>query len=198
MKKVIISAALLTVLGADVWASEPGVRDGVTGTVKANVEATSRNGVYNLIYKTASAGTVKVTITNSIGEVVLVDQIEGQGSFLRPYNFLGLPAGHYTVTVLDRNGKTTLPLVHTAGTVNLQPVVQIQPVEQSKYEVRLLGSNADEVSVNIYDAAKRLVYSEQIAQKGSFSRVYDLNKMNLQNVTIEVVNANGVVGKKQF
>ncbi len=81
MKKVIISAALLMVMGADVLAS--GVNDGIKGSAKANVETTTRNGVYNLIYKTATAGTVKVTITNGAGEVVLVDT--GNGSAVTKY-----------------------------------------------------------------------------------------------------------------
>ncbi len=196
MKKVIISAALLMVMGADVLAS--GVNDGIKGSAKANVETTTRNGVYNLIYKTATAGTVKVTITNGAGEVVLVDLIEGRTSFLRPYNFAGLPAGSYSITVQDRSGKTTLPLVHTGSVATLQPVVRIQPVEGNKYEVKMLGSNADEVSVSIYDAAQRLVYSEKISQKGSFTRVYDLNKINLTSVTFEVASPDGASVKKQF
>jgi uncharacterized protein YfaP (DUF2135 family) len=128
----------------------------------------------------------------------MVDQIEGRTSFLRPYNFVALPAGAYSITVQDRNGKTTLPLVHTGNVAAVQPVVQIQPVETNKYEVKMLGSRADEVSVNIYDAAHRLVYSEKISQKGSFSRVYDLNKVNLTSVTFEVASPDGASVTKQF
>jgi hypothetical protein len=62
----------------------------------------------------------------------------------------------------------------------------------------MLGSRADEVSVNIYDAAHRLVYSEKISQKGSFSRVYDLNKVNLTSVTFEVASPDGASVTKQF
>jgi hypothetical protein len=196
MKKIIISAALLMVIGADVLASSG--NDGIKGSVKANVETTTRNGVYNLIYRTTTTGTVKVTITNSVGEVIMVDQIEGRTSFLRPYNFVALPAGAYSITVQDRNGRTTLPLVHTGKVAAVQPVVQIQPVETNKYEVKMLGSRADEVSVNIYDAAHRLVYSEKISQKGSFSRVYDLNKVNLTSVTFEVASPDGASVTKQF
>jgi hypothetical protein len=196
MKKIIISAALLMVMGADVLAS--GGNDGIKGSAKANVETATRNGVYNLIYRTTTTGTVKVTITNSVGEVIMVDQIEGRTSFLRPYNFVALPAGAYSITVQDRNGRTTLPLVHTGKVAAVQPVVQIQPVETNKYEVKMLGSRADEVSVNIYDAAHRLVYSEKISQKGSFSRVYDLNKVNLTSVTFEVASPDGASVTKQF
>jgi hypothetical protein len=42
--------------------------------------------------------------------------------------------------VLDRNGKATLPLVYS--TVQLRPTAQIKPVQDKKFELTLLGSNA--------------------------------------------------------
>jgi flagellar hook assembly protein FlgD len=191
MKKVLISAALLTVLGANVWAN-PG--DEVKGAVKASVSTATKNGVYNLEYH--GTGMVKVTITNAAGEVVFTDQINTEGGFLRPYNFTSQPAGTYTLTVLDRNGRATLPLVH--GTAQLRPTAQIKPVQEKKFELTLLGSNAEEVSVNIYDAAQNLVFTDQINKQGSFSRVYDLTKIHTSNFTFEVLSQGGVITKKQF
>jgi hypothetical protein len=191
MKKVLISAALLTVLGANVWAN-PG--DEVKGVVKASVATTTRNGVYNLVYR--GTGAVKVTITNAAGEVVLMDQINAEGGFLRPYNFTSQPAGTYTLTVFDRNGKATLPVVHGAG--QFRPVAAIKPVQDKKFELTLVGSSAEQVSVNIYDAALNLVYTEQIDKQGSFSRVYDLTKIRTSNFTFEVLGQGGLLTRKQF
>ena len=191
MKKVLISAALLTVLGANVWAN-PG--DEVKGVVKASVATTTKNGVYNLVYR--GTGAVKVTITNAAGEVVLMDQINAEGGFLRPYNFTSQPAGTYTLTVLDRNGKATLPLVH--GAAQLRPVAAIKPVQDKKFELTLVGSSADQVSVNIYDAAQNLVFTDHIDKQGSFSRVYDLTKIRTSNFTFEVLGQGGLLTRKQF
>lgn len=198
MKKLMISAALFAVLGANVGAVAADVRDGVKGSAKTSVETAVKNGVYNLVYRNAAAGAVKVTITNEAGTVVLVDQINAEGAFLRPYNFTGLPAGAYTLTVLDRNGKTSLPIMHNNSGVQINPVVHVKPVEGKKYELTLLGNNAEAVRVNIYDATRGLVYSEQIGHKGSFSRVYDLNKLSANNFTFEVVSPNGLVSKKEL
>jgi hypothetical protein len=191
MKKVLISAALLTVLGANVWAN-PG--DEVKGAVKASVSTATKNGVYNLVYR--GTGLVKVIITNAAGEVVLTDQINADGGFVRPYNFTSQPTGTYTLTVLDRNGKATLPLVY--GTAQLRPTAQIKPVQEKKFELTLLGSNADVVSVNIYDAAQNLVFTDQIDKQGSFSRVYDLTKIHTSAFTFEVLGQGGLLTKKQF
>ena len=193
MKKLLISAALLTVLGANVWAN-PG--EEVKGAVKASVSTATKNGVYNLVYR--GTGAVKVTITNAAGEVVLLDQINAEGGFLRPYNFTSQPAGTYTLTVLDRNGKATLPLVHGQNTNQLRPIAQIKSVQEKKYELTLVGSNSERVSVNIYDAALNLVFTDTIDKQGSFSRVYDLTKLSASTFTFEVLNQSGVITKKQF
>jgi hypothetical protein len=188
-----ISAALLTVLGANVWANPA---DEVKGVVKATVTTATKNGVYNLVYK--GIGAVKVTITNAAGEVVLTDQINTEGGFLRPYNFTFQPAGTYTVTVLDRNGKASLPLVHGGAAGQFRPNVQIKPVQDRKFELTMVGSNAQAVSVNIYDATLNLVYTDQIEKQGSFSRVYDLTKIQAGIFTFEVVSQGSVITKKQF
>ncbi len=192
MKKVLISAALLTVLGANVWAT-PG--DEVKGAVKASVTTTTKNGVYQLLYR--GTGAVKVTITNAAGEIVLTDQINTEGGFMRPYNFSSQPAGAYTVTVLDRNGKASLPLVHGAAE-SIRPNVQIKPVQDKKFQLTLMGSSADQVSVNIYDAALNLVYTDQIEKQGSFSRVYDLTKVPTGVFTFEVLSQGNIITTKQF
>ncbi len=198
MKKLMISAALFAVLGANVGAVAADVRDGVKGSSKTSVETTGKSGVYNLVYRNAVASAVKVTITDEAGMVVLVDQIDAEGAFLRPYNFMGLPAGSYTLTILDRNGKTILPIIHSNAGIQANPIVQIKPVEGKKYELTLLGNNAEALRVNIYDASRSLVYSEQIERKGSFSRVYNLNKLHANNFTFEVVSPNGLVSKKEL
>jgi hypothetical protein len=187
-----ISAALLTVLGANVWAN-PG--DEVKGAVKASVTTTTKNGVYQLVYR--GTGAVKVTITNAAGEIVLTDQINAEGGFLRPYNFSLQPAGAYTVTVLDGNGKASLPLVHGAA-ASVRPNVQIKPVQDKKFQLTLMGSSADQVSVNIYDAALNLVYTDQIEKQGSFSRVYDLTKVPTGVFTFEVLSQGNIITTKQF
>jgi hypothetical protein len=191
MKKLMISAALLTVLSANVWAN-PG--DEVKSAVKASVTTTTKNGVYQLLYR--GTGAVKVTITNAAGDIVLMDQINAEGGFLRPYNFSSQPAGAYTVTVLDRNGKATLPLVH--GATKIRPNVQIKAVQDKKFQLTLLGSNAEQVSVNIYDAALNLVYTDQIEKQGSFSRVYDLSKIQTGVFTFEVMSQGNIIAQKQL
>jgi uncharacterized protein YfaP (DUF2135 family) len=178
-------------LGTNVWAN-PG--DEVKGAVKASVSTATKNGVYNLLYR--GTGMVKVTITNAAGDVVMIDQINAEGGFVRPYNFASQPAGTYTLTVLDGNGKATLPLVHGAG--QLRPNAHIVPVQDKKFELTLVGSNSELVSVNIYDAAQNLVFTDQIDKQGSFSRVYDLTKIHTSNFTFEVLSQGGVLTKKQF
>ncbi len=196
MKNLIISAALLVAMSA---AGIHTVRanDEARGAATVTIESSSRKAVYNLIYKSAATGMVRVTISNASGRVIMVDEILATGSFLRPYNFIGQPEGAYTLTIADRNGKTEVPLEYKNEVAIARPIVAVKPVNEAKYELSVTGT-VEPVVVNIYDAASNLVYSDQITLAGSYSRVYNLSKLKAGNITFEVVDQNGVIRTAKF
>ncbi len=196
MKNLIISAALIVAMSA-AGIHTVSANDEVRGAATATIEASSRKAVYNLIYRSAATGIVRVTISDAAGRVIMVDEILATGSFLRPYNFIGQPEGAYTLTIADRNGKTEVPLEYKNEVTIARPIVAVKPVNEAKYELSVTGT-VEPIVVNIYDAASNLVYSDQINMAGSYSRVYNLNKLKAGNITFEVVGQNGVIRTAKF
>jgi flagellar hook assembly protein FlgD len=156
------------------------------------VENTFRPAVYNLKYMNTEAGKVKVTVTDEAGKVVLVDDLYGK-SFVRPYNFNDVPAGNYTLSVIDKNGEKSLAVNHNYASLEAVQTVSVKPMENNRYQLTLIGNKAENVYVNIYDKANELIHTDVITKKGSFSRTYDLSKVNARAYSFEVSVADKIV-----
>ncbi|MDJ1471535.1 hypothetical protein QNI19_27025 [Cytophagaceae bacterium DM2B3-1] len=191
MKTSLMSFALALVLSVTAFAMDN--IDDTKKTSSATITTTNRAAVYNLVYTSAKAGLVTVSIKNQDGLVVMQEEIESdKKGFIRPYNFTAMPAGSYTLVVKDAAGKSELSLTY-AHTV-LSPVrkAEIKSLESNKYQLRLIGSSAESIEVTIYNQFDLPVYTETLTQKGSFIRTYDLSKMKSAKNRFEV-KANGKI-----
>ncbi len=196
MKSVLIAAFVL-VVSSNVFANSEKNSDGAT--IQASVETSTKQAVYNLVYKSKTEGTVKVTIIDQVGKVVLVDRIASQTGFVRPYNFEGLPKGQYSIIVNDQNGSLSLPIVYGKTLSAKNANIAIESLsEEKRYKLVCIGNEDAPVQVNIYDSVNNLVYSESIEAEGSFSKVYNLSKVSASNFTFEVVSKEQVVRKENF
>ncbi len=183
MKKVILTIVALAA-GVAVNAQNNSVK----------IENTERPSVYNLVYKAETAGKVTVKITDQTGHVVLVDELYGK-NFARPYNFNSVPTGKFNIEVSDKKTSETLSLVHNYASITPIHEVAVKAIENNKYELTVIGNKSDNVVVNIYDKNNELIHSDLIDKKGSFSRVYDLNKIKASGYTFEVSVADKIVSK---
>ena len=163
-------------------------------TSKVSVENSSRESVYNLKYISDKASKVKVTIADTDGKTILEDEVYGK-NFVRPYNFNELPKGAYNVTVNNVEGTTQLAINHNGTTVNPVRSVAVKPLDNDRFELTIIGNNAEEVTVMIYDNAGELVHSQLVAKKGSFTQVYDLAKVNASGYRVEVLAGNTLVSQ---
>jgi len=183
MKKVILTIVALAT-GVAVNAQNNSVK----------IENTERPSVYNLVYKAETAGKVTVKITDQAGQVVLVDEVYGK-NFARPYNFNSVPTGKYNVEVSDKKSTEKLSLDNNYASIEPIREVAVKAIENNKYEVTLIGNKSENVLVNIYDKNNELIHTDLIDKKGSFSRVYDLNKIKANGYTFEVTVADKVISK---
>src|SRR5260221_13122888 len=74
--------------------------------LKTTVIADATAGIYKLIYRTAEAGKVKVSIYNADGDLVFTETLAHVESFTHLYNFSNLSQGEYSTIVEDKKEKT--------------------------------------------------------------------------------------------
>src|SRR5260221_14529278 len=63
------------------------------------------SGIFKVIYESAKAGKVTLTITDKDGNVVYKEGIRTVNGFIRPVNFKGMDLGVYTITIADELGE---------------------------------------------------------------------------------------------
>src|SRR5882724_2015142 len=107
--KAFFSAVILSVCSTLAFAN--------AGDSSVAVVAGGSKGVFKVLYKSASATRVEVTIMNSRNEVVFTESFKKMNEFARPYNFNGLPEGEYTIEVKDGFGKKIEKVNYSLGTI---------------------------------------------------------------------------------
>lgn len=63
-----------------------------------------QNRVIKVLYTNTECCAVKVRLKDEKGTLILTDRIKEENGFMRPYNIEALPAGTYTVEVVDQTG----------------------------------------------------------------------------------------------
>jgi hypothetical protein len=197
MKTSILSFALALVLSANVFANDNA--DEVKNASRVVVNSTSRAAVYNLMYSSAKAGLVRVSIKNQEGTVVLQEEIfnENKG-FIRPYNFSTMPAGTYSVVVKDAAGQTELSVSYSNIAISGVRKAEVKALESNKYQLRLVGNAAENVQVTIFDQSGFAIHSEDLTQKGSFTRTYDLGKLKIAKASFEIKADGKVISRVEL
>jgi hypothetical protein len=182
--KVNALAFVLTFISAITFADAP--------KSVAIVPSTTTAQVYNVHYKSAVAGRVKVSIINNNDQVVYTEVLNNIASFVRPYNFSQLEEGQYTVVVEDKNGKQVekvdYKLDKIVSFVKVTGVVDMP----GKYILNVATNGNDEVSVRIY-SGETLLHTEQVTVKNEFAVVYNLNQVMSSDkaITFEINTASG-------
>ena len=167
--------------------------------VVLKAESATDQVVYRLTYQSEIKGNVRVLIYNESGLLLMEDRIQNVTGFTRPYNFRTLPAGKYSLVIEDAKGKETKQIYHDIAPVEelasaRKVKVSIAALDNpSKYELSVVGSRMQPVEVRIYNASGTLIFTEEIAERESFNKVYDLSKLNRDGLSMEVVNREGVL-----
>jgi hypothetical protein len=187
MKKPIIMAVLLTVISTVAFAL-PGTTE-LSNTSKFQV-VENTGSRYDLYYVSENIDNVIVRILDKAGNLVNTDKLNGVKAFKRTYNLKELPSGNYTLEVKNGEGKASQSIFHNpAKTSSLESIVGLFP-NDNKIKVFVAPNDQNQdVSVQIFNDQDQLLFKESIsdAQKG-FSKVYDLNKVKSNYVTVKLSN----------
>src|SRR6478736_8209739 len=109
-------------------------------------------GVFKVVYKSAAATRVQVSILNSRNEVVFSESFKRLSRFSRPYNFQNLPEGEYTIEVKDKTGIKVEKVNYSLGVVN--SLVKVTKLgDQPKYLLSVANKGINIINVSVYNNA---------------------------------------------
>jgi hypothetical protein len=77
------------------------------------VMSSDKLNVFNIHYRTAEKGRVKISIIDCKNKTVFSEVLLNTSSFVRPFNFSQLHEGVYTIVLEDKNGKQSEKINYT-------------------------------------------------------------------------------------
>ena len=165
------------------------------------VVAVKGSEVFKVIYKSETAGKVKLRIYNAESRVILTETFNGVDGFILPINFRGLDSGEYTIELIDASGSRIEKINFTKSSAakeaeaRIQRFAHVSRVPDGRFLLSVVNGQ-EKVNVQIYSAEDVLVYSETIATTGDFAKIYRVDKP--AGVTFRVSDSNGVIKTIQF
>jgi uncharacterized cupredoxin-like copper-binding protein len=147
---------------------------------------------FKVFYKAQKSGNVTVSIRNEKGEIVYSEKLLKIDGFIRPYNFENLPAGQYSIQIENQEGKQVEKVNFGAGKVEKIVTIAKVPSDEGRYLLSGFSKGADNISVHIYDAEGKTIYTEDRKVDGRFQQIYNLKNIK-GSFSIEVSDDNGVL-----
>lgn len=181
MKTKSLYFAALFVIGASVAAvgkEEP-------GSTKMAVVAVKGSEVVKVIYKTETAGKVKLSVYDAASKVVFTETRNSNEGFILPLNFSGLQSGQYTVELVDATG-TKSEKIDYQPTAFVKNVHVAQVSAEGRFVLSVMNGNST-VGVKIFDANNNLIHDSSKEVSGDYAQLYSIK--NFSGATFEISNA---------
>jgi hypothetical protein len=196
MRKQRLGTAPDTITGAIGWVRYKGIGQVNKQTVTLHSFFNYINNTLHTTLKAIGKKLRKVLITNLSGQVVLIDEIIKEGSYLHSYNFLGTPQAFFLFPNTYLYNPASFSENNTSKELEYTSV-KVHALDNNRYEVVIHGVPG-KLRINIYNEFKHLVFSEQISHKGSYSQVYILNPVKTASIYFEVASENGNVFQSEI
>ena len=179
MKTKSLYFAALFVIGAAVAAvgkEEPNSTGMAVVTVKGSE-------VVKVIYKSETAGKVKLSVYDAASNIVFTETRTSEG-FILPLNFSGLQSGQYTVQLVDANGTKSEKFNYqpSAFTKNVHVA---KTAAEGKFVLSVIKGNST-VGVKIYDLNNNLVHESSKEVSGDYAQLFSIK--NFAGATFEITN----------
>ncbi len=165
--KGLVSGLLMVLATLSYGSNEPYFKVQVTGARTFSLE------VKNL------AGTARIILQDTNGEVVFKEQIGAVNTYTKRFDVTSLPKGTYTLSVADdfkfQSAKINVAedLVAEFEELYFFPIV----VQGNKYVTVSKIASADErLSVAVYDAQDRLIFSDVLKGEDYIGKRFDFSK----------------------
>jgi hypothetical protein len=173
---------------------------GINGNPKSTsgvITTDAANGVFKVYYKGDEAARIEISIVDSKNKNVFSETLQRANGFLRPYNIGNLPAGEYTFVIDDGVSVLKKKVVNGSAPDDSKLFRVTRLNEDDKFLFTASGKGEEIVTINIYNVAEKLLYSDTRSIKNSISRVYDLSHIR-NKIAFEIVHANGLSERFAF
>ncbi|MGB3616590.1 MAG: hypothetical protein WBA12_00595 [Catalinimonas sp.] len=150
-----------------------------------NVTPSATPGVYHLYYDAAQPGDVRLRVRDDDGFVLYRAHWTQVANETKQFDMNALPPGVYTFEIKDEHGRRELLVQHKMPT-KPDVHVEIDPLADQRYRVKVRGERSEPVRINLYDGAQRLLRTDLVESEKDFSRVYDLSRLPYADVQFEV------------
>jgi hypothetical protein len=134
------------------------------------------SGIYKVIYESAKAGRVTLTISDKTGNVVFKEGIRTVNGFIRPVNFKGMDEGVYTIAIADESGEQ-IQTVNYQNDSAVKSAHIAKIAEDGKYLLAVASTGAGQINVRIFDGDNNLVHNQNVTVNGDFGLVYNLKQV---------------------
>jgi len=163
---------------------------GIDPKSPVRISVVKQGNVVKLFYRGAQSGKVKVSIYNEKGFEVFTETMRNKEHFMRPYNFVSLPEGNYTIELSDSNGKRFQNVRHSLSSGKRVARLHRLNNEQNKYMLSVPNSGTDALTVKIFDESNTLLYEGTEVVNGDFAKLYNLERIHGEPV-FEIIDQSG-------
>ncbi len=150
-----------------------------------------QGSMVKLFYKGSKQADVKVSIYNASNKLVFAETIRKVDNFVRPYNFSNLEQGQYRIETVGEDGRQVERVNYTLEKVEkLANVLRVYG-DKDKYMLTVSNKGTEVITVKIYNADGKLLYSQSESVTGDFARLYNLENYR-DSVVFEVSDSKGI------
>lgn len=188
MKKL-LTLALAATLGVASFAnaSNEGIEE--LSSVKSNQKKVS-------VILREGLGKVKLAILDNDGKKLHQQFVNVNSDIKVPYDLSYLPAGEYQVMIESNinkaNSETMFYTVETKEEPSLRPLRAFgKSLDENSFKLTVMDLEQPGVQVEILDQRGNAIFSEEIDESGSFSKIYHLKNLTVKDIELNVTDKTG-------
>lgn len=187
--KTFITLALAATIGLASFANASNENASALSSIK-----TKDNKVN--VYLKEGMGKVKLAIMDQDGKTLHSQKVNVKTDLKVPYDLSQLPAGEYHVLVQsnikENNADFTVYTVEKEEAPAVYPLMAYgKTLNNSSIQLTVIGLEEPGVEVRIMTQKGKLLYKEYIDEPKSFEKVYRLEKIGAEDVSIQLKDKKG-------
>ncbi len=185
-KSIVVLAFLAASLGA--FAS---------GVSKIKV-ATDSSATFKVYYTNTEAQKVTVNIFNKKGKKVFTEVIKNEKGFVRPYNMSELPAGVYSIQIIDNQEVKNFDVEFKANNnADSALSVFINNFGENKFFLGMGNGSNDKVTIRIINSNNEELYTADEVVVNQFAQLFNIASAN-KGVTFQIFKGDKLIKETSF